>query len=87
MKRRDTMVFLLTVPIAAAMPPQAEADAPAGKWSLALHTSLPPFQSQRMINPFAGGYPGKIWQRLPVADRPLVLGSYAGFTVTGHREI
>ena len=76
MNRRETVAGMLAMPIVAALPAAA-----AGQWHLAL-SNLPQPQQLRSFNPFASGYPG----RLPLSDRHIVLGSYAGFTVTGYRS-
>ena len=83
MDRRELLAGALAVPIAGALTTSVPAAAMPPRWYIGLHSKLPPFKPERMaFYPFAGAFPGKL---LPVSDRPIVLGEYAGFVVTGYQ--
>ena len=89
MNRRDAVTGLMAVPLVAGMSPVASAAAPVPtRWYVAL-SSQQPSGPTRMANAFKGTHrSGLIWQtdRLPIAAAPVPLGTYAGFTVTGHSK-
>ena len=89
MNRRDAVTGLMAVPLIAGLPPVRSAAAPVPtRWYVAL-SSEQPSGTTRMGNAFKGTHrSGLIWQteRLPIAAAPVALGTYAGFTVTGHRK-
>jgi hypothetical protein len=83
MERREVLGMMAVAPIVGLLP--AVPTTGGSYWYLAFDGRPRPIPPRMVFMPFAGAYPGKpTW--LPVSDRPLVLGEYAGFTVSGYRE-